>query len=95
MISLRLAVSAVLAAAIVARCFTYWVTSPSAQVEADQRLPPTGLKSRDPGATASTSFDPNPTADEKAAAAVASGALQAARYPSLARTTFKSAKALP
>ena len=69
MISLRLAVSAVLAAAIVARCFTYWVTSPSAQVEADQRLPPTGLKSRDPGATASTSFDPNPTADEKAAAA--------------------------
>jgi hypothetical protein len=40
MISLRLAVPAVLVAAAVAGCFTYFVTR-SPPIEADQRLPPT------------------------------------------------------
>ena len=40
MFSLRLAVPAILAAAAVAGCFTYFVTQP-AQVAADQRSPPT------------------------------------------------------
>jgi hypothetical protein len=40
MISLRIAVPAVLVAAVVAGCVTYFVTSPP-PVEADQRLPPT------------------------------------------------------
>ncbi len=39
MISLRLAVPAILAAAAAAGCFTYFVTQP-AQVAADQRSPP-------------------------------------------------------
>jgi hypothetical protein len=42
MISWRLAVPAVLAAAAIAGCITYFVTpAPPQQVEADQRLPPT------------------------------------------------------
>jgi hypothetical protein len=69
MISLRLAVPAVLAAATVAGCFTFFVTSASVQVEADQRLPPTVLRLSGPDATASTSIDLHPTAEEKAAAA--------------------------
>jgi hypothetical protein len=39
MISLRLAVPAVLLAAVLAGCFTYFV-SPPPRMEADQRLPP-------------------------------------------------------
>jgi hypothetical protein len=69
MITLRLAVPAVLAAAILAACFTYLVTPPSAQIEAGQELPPTVLKSRGHDATASASVDLHPPADEKAAAA--------------------------
>ena len=69
MISLRLAVPAVLAAAIVAGCFTYFVTPSPARVESDQRLPPTVPNLRGPDTTASTSIDPRPSADEKAAAA--------------------------
>ena len=69
MISLRLAVPAVLAAAIVAGCFTYFVTPPPARVEADQRLPPAVLYSRGPDTTASIRIDQRPSADEKAAAA--------------------------
>jgi hypothetical protein len=42
MTSLRLAVPAVLVAAAVAGCITYFVTpAPPQQLEADQRLPPT------------------------------------------------------
>ena len=40
MITLRLAIPAVLAAAAVAGCFTYFVTTPT-RVDADQLLPPT------------------------------------------------------
>jgi hypothetical protein len=69
MINLRLAVPAVIAAAAVAGCFTYLVSSPIARVEVDQRLPPTGLNLRGPDTTASTSVYEYPSADEKAAAA--------------------------
>ena len=69
MISLRLAVPAVLAAAIVAGYFTYFVIPPPARVEADQRLPLALLYSRGPDTTASTNIDQRPSADEKAAAA--------------------------
>jgi hypothetical protein len=41
MTSLRLAVPAVLVAAAVAGCITYFVTPTPQQVEADQKLPPT------------------------------------------------------
>ena len=67
MISLRLAVPAILAAAAVAGWFTYVVSPPSAQIEADRRLPPTGPMSRGPDAAASTRIDLHP--DEQAAAA--------------------------
>lgn len=69
MINLRLAVPAVMAAAAVAGSFTYLVSPPIAQVEVDQRLPPTGLNLRGPDTTASTSVYEYPSADEKAAAA--------------------------
>ncbi len=69
MITLRLAVPAVLAAAAVAGCFTYFATPPPARVEADQRLPPTVPNLRGPDTTASTSIDQRPGAEEKAAAA--------------------------
>ena len=69
MISLRLAVPAILAAAAVAGWFTYVVSPPSAQIEADQRLPPTVRMSRGPDAAASTRINLHPTADEQAAAA--------------------------
>jgi len=69
MISFRLAVPAVLAAAAVAGCLTYFVTPPPARMEADRRLPPAVLYSRGPDTAASTSIDQRPSADEKAAAA--------------------------
>jgi hypothetical protein len=69
MISLRLAVPAILAAAAVAGWFTYVVSPPSAQIEAHQRLSPTALMSRGPDAAASARIDLHPTADEQAAAA--------------------------
>jgi hypothetical protein len=53
MISLRLAVAAVVVAAAVAWCVTYFVSAaPPQRIEADQRLPPTlpSAKGRpDPG----------------------------------------------
>lgn len=56
MISLRLAVPAVLVAAALAGCFTYFVTPPPSQV-ADQRLPPAGKM---PAAETATSIDRHP-----------------------------------
>jgi hypothetical protein len=68
MISVRLAVLAVLAAAAVAGCFTYLVSPPIARVEVDQRSPPDRFNLK--GTTASTSADrQHQSADEKAAAA--------------------------
>ena len=55
MISLRLAVPAVLVAAALAGCFTYFVTPPP-QV-ADQRLPPAG---KVPAAETDTPIDRHP-----------------------------------
>ena len=69
MVTLRFAVSAILAAAAAAGCFTYFVTPSPARVEADQRLPPTVPNLRGPDTTASTRIDQRPSADEKAAAA--------------------------
>ena len=69
MVTLRFAVPAILAAAAAAGGFTYFVTPSPARVEADPRLPPTAPNLRGPDTTASTSIDPHPSADEKAAAA--------------------------
>ncbi|MGA8590150.1 MAG: hypothetical protein WB803_12835 [Pseudolabrys sp.] len=70
MVTLRFAVSAILAAAAAAGCFTYFVTPSPARVESDQRLPPTVPNLRGPDTTASTGIDQQrPSADEKAAAA--------------------------
>ena len=67
MISLRLAIPAVLTAAAVAGCFTYLVPQPIARVEGDQRLPPAKLTSSGPDTTAGVYKHPG--ADEKAAIA--------------------------
>jgi len=72
MISLRLAVPAVLVAAAVAGCFTYFVTSPPPPpgvVEADQRLPPTAPDMTGPDTGTPTNIDQRPSAEEQAAAA--------------------------
>jgi hypothetical protein len=70
MISVRLAVLAVLAAAAVAGCFTYLVSPPIARVEVGQRSPPDRLNLKGPDTTASTNADrQHQSADEKAAAA--------------------------
>jgi hypothetical protein len=68
MISLRLAVPAVLVAAVVAGCFTYFVT-PSPRVEADPLLPATvpDMKSL-PDAGRPTSTDHQRRAEERASA---------------------------
>jgi hypothetical protein len=67
MIPLRLIVPAVLAASAAAGCITYFVT-PLAQVEADERLPPTLPNVIGPTAGASTSIE-RTSEEEKAAAA--------------------------
>ena len=53
MINLRLIILAVVVAAFLAGCFTYFVTSPLPRVESGQQLPPTA-----PGVTASTPSPP-------------------------------------
>ena len=68
MTSLRLAVPAVLVAAAVAACFTYFVTPPPS-VETDQRLPPTAPDMTGPNTGTPTNMDQRPNAKEQAAAA--------------------------
>jgi hypothetical protein len=68
MFSLRFAVPAILAAAAVAACFSYFV-DPPARVETDVRLPPAVLYSTGPNARGSISIDQPPNVDEQAAAA--------------------------
>jgi hypothetical protein len=68
MISLRLAVPGVLAAAAAARCFTYFVIPPP-PVELDQPLPPTAPDMKGPHTGTPTNIDQRPSAEEKAAAA--------------------------
>jgi hypothetical protein len=68
MISLRFAITAVLIAAAVAACFTYFVTQPP-PVEADQLLPPTALDTKGPDTGTSTNINQRPSAEERAATA--------------------------
>jgi hypothetical protein len=68
MVTLRFAVPAILAAAAVAGCFSYFVTPP-ARVETDLRLPPAVLNLTGPNTRASTRIDQPPNAEELAAAA--------------------------
>ena len=67
MISWRLIVPAVLVAAAIAGCLTYFVT-PTPPVEADQRLPPTSSDIKGPYTGTRTNIDQHPTADERAEA---------------------------
>jgi hypothetical protein len=66
MIHLRLAVSAVLVAAIVAGCFTYFVI-PLLLAESDQRLPPDMMNGPDPQTP--TNIDQPRSAEDQAVAA--------------------------
>jgi hypothetical protein len=68
MISWRLIVPAVLVAAALAGCFTYFVT-PSPPVEAVQRLPPTSPDMKGPDTGTRTNIDQHPSAEEEAKAA--------------------------
>jgi hypothetical protein len=68
MISLRLAIPAVLAAAAVAGCFIHF-TAPSARVEADPPTTPTMPSLTGTDIRASANVDRAPTAEEKAAEA--------------------------
>jgi hypothetical protein len=73
MVTLRFAVPAILAAAAVAGCFSYFVALPVwVETDArlsDARLPPAVLYSTGPHARASTGIDQQPNANEQAAAA--------------------------
>jgi hypothetical protein len=68
MISLRLALPAVLVAAALAGCFTYFVTA-SPPVEIDQRLPPTSPNVSRSDMVTPTGVDRRPSSEEQAAAA--------------------------
>ena len=72
MITLRLAVPAVLTAAAVAACVTYFV-SPPAQVKADQRSQPTLPNLTIPHTRAATMIDPPASEEEEKAAAAFRG----------------------
>lgn len=69
MVSLRIAVPAVLLAAAVAACFTYFVTSPTPV--ADQQLPPMLPKEKDRVTGSPVKFGQNPNPEEQAAEAFA------------------------
>lgn len=68
MISLRLALPAVLVAAALAGCFTYFV-SPSPRVEAEKPLPPTMSDLTSPAPVGPTNIDQGPSTEAQAAAA--------------------------
>jgi hypothetical protein len=68
MISLRLAIPAVLVAAILAGCFAYFATPPP-PVEADQPSPPTAPDTTGPDTETPTNIGELPSAKEQAAAA--------------------------
>jgi hypothetical protein len=67
MISLRLAVPAVLFAAAVAGCLTYFVASPSP--ETDQQLPPASRNARGPDTRTQVNIDQRLGPEEQAEAA--------------------------
>jgi hypothetical protein len=66
MISLRLFVPAILVAAAVAGCFTYFVAPPTTtqKVEVDQRLPPTVLNMTPPDTGTPTNINQRPSPEE-------------------------------
>ena len=69
MIRLRLAVLAVLVAAISAGCFTYFIT-PLLPIEVDRQFPPAAPDLKGPGPGAPTNVDhPGPSAEARASAA--------------------------
>jgi hypothetical protein len=67
MISLRLTVTAVLVAAAVAGCFTYFVTPPP-PVEANQRSPPTSPDMKGAASGTRTNIDQRGTEEQAKAA---------------------------
>jgi hypothetical protein len=71
MISLRVAVPAVLVAAILAGCFAYFVIPPPPlpRIEVDQRLPPAAPDTTGPDTKTPTNIGQLPSAKEQAAAA--------------------------
>ena len=69
MISLRLALPAVLVAAALAGCFTYFFVTASPPVEIDQRLPPTSPNVSRSDMVTPTGVDRRPSSEEQAAAA--------------------------
>jgi hypothetical protein len=82
MINFRLAVPAVLVAAAVAGCFTYFVTPPP-PVEGDQRLSPTAPDMTGPDTGTPTNIDRRPSSEEQAAKAfkqAATAILRRAQY---------------
>jgi hypothetical protein len=90
MISLRLAVPAVLFAAAVAGCFTYFVTPPPPPprvVDADQRLPPTVPDMPGPDTGTPTNIGQRPSAEEQAAAAFQRAAAAIQRQASEAQAS--------
>ena len=93
MVILRFAVSAILAAAAAAGCFTYFVTPSPARVEADQRLPLTVPNLRGPDTTASIRVDQRPSADEPSADEKAAAAYQKAAEAILRRAANAQATA--
>jgi len=89
MISLRLAVPAILAVAAMAGCFTYF-TPPLARVEADPRLPPTVPNVKGPDVRASARIDQPSHAEEKAAEAYREAAEAILRRAPNARASASS-----
>ena len=90
MINLRLAVPAILAAAALAACFTYFVTPP-APVEADQRSMPTVPNLTDrPDTGASIDIDQRPSAEGKSAAAYRQAAEAILKRASNARADVRA-----
>ena len=90
MINLRLAVLAILAAATLAACFTYFVTPP-APIEADQRLRPTVptlTDRRDTGA--SIDIDQRPSTEGKSVAAYRQAAEAILKRASNARADVRA-----
>src|SRR6476469_5022165 len=89
MISLRRAGLAIIAAAAVAACFTYFVTSLPVRYESDLRLPTTKRNVSGPDTTASISFDQRLATEEKAAAAYLEAASTILRRAPDARASAK------
>ena len=90
MINLRLAVPAILAAAALAACFTYFVTPP-APIEADQRLRPTAPTLTVRADTrASREIDQRPSAEGKSATAYRQAAEAILKRASNARADVRA-----